>query len=287
MVKLSTDQLAGMNCHYIKHSLDFFLDSMERQGFANIELWGAVPHYWEGCYDLAKVRELKKKIRSRGLNLVCLTVEQVTYPVNVAAKDEDLRRISVEAHMRSLEHAAELGAPLLLMTPGTGSWDEDRREAWQRSAESIGKAARYAARLGVTIALEHLSPNSSNLINTAADLKEMLETVKEPALKAMFDLGQVNIVGEKVRDYFRLLKDDIVHIHVVDGTPGGHLAFGDGTIPLEENLRDIAQADYTGFMSLEIADRRYFRDPEAADRQSVKVFRQLVHKIAQTGEAQA
>jgi protein FrlC len=86
----------------------------------------------------------------------------------------------------------------------------------------------------------------------------------------MFDMGQVHIVGEKPETYFELLGEDIVHIHFVDGTPGGHLALGDGTLDLTGALACIERAGYTGNLSLEIADRRYFMDPRAADEQSLR-----------------
>ena len=276
MRPLVRGQLAGMNCHYIRYSVEYFLDSMVREGFQNIEIWGAMPHYYAEYFTLPMVRELRKKIRERGLRPICLTCEQVTYPINVAAREGYLRERSIENHIHTLNHAAEMEIPMMLMTPGTGYWDEDREEAWKRSADSIAQVAKRAEELGITIALEHLSPGSSNLINTAADLRRMLDEVRSPRLKAMLDIGQVNIVGEKIRDYMEALGEDMVHVHLVDGVPGGHLALGDGNIPLAENLEDLAAYGYRGYMTLEIADRRYFADPAAADRQSVERFEELV-----------
>lgn len=280
MLDLSTAQLSGMNCHYIRYSMKYFLDSMAELGFQNIEIWGASPHYFAPYFTTEMVRELKREIKSRGLNLICLTPEQVTYPINIAAREDYLRKLSVEDHLKTLEHATELESGKMLLTPGYGNQDEDREEAWKRSADSIARIARRAEELGIVVALEHLSPASSNLINTAQDLKRMVDEIRSPNLKAMFDFGQVNIVGQKVRDYFDLLGDDIVHIHIVDGVPGGHLALGDGNIPLEENLADVARYGYKGYMSLEIADRRYFADPKKADRQSIDRFQQLVNTLS-------
>lgn len=280
MLDLSVKQLSGMNCHYIRHSLDFFLDSMVRQGFENIEIWSATPHYYAPYFTMDMVRELKKKISDRGLKLICLTPEQVTYPINLAAREEYLRQLSIDYHIKTLEHAYELGAPTMLMTPGVGYYDESREAAWARSADSMGQIAKHAEKLGIKIALEHLSPTSSNLINTAMDLRKMLDDVSSPALKAMFDFGQVNIVGQKVSDYFEALGDDIVHVHIVDGVPGGHLALGDGNIPLEENIKDVARYGYKGYMSLEIADKRYFKDPQAADRQSIDKFAEYIQTLS-------
>lgn len=280
MLDLSVGQLSGMNCHYIRYSMQYFLDSMVELGFQNIEVWGASPHYFAPYFSDDMVQELKREIQSRGLHLVCLTPEQVTYPINIAAREDYLRELSVEEHLKTLEHAVELESGKMLLTPGYGYNDENREEAWRRSADSIYRIARRAEELGIVVALEHLSPASSNLINTAWDLKRMVDEIKSSNLKAMFDFGQVNIVGEKVRDYFDLLGDDIVHVHIVDGVPGGHLALGDGNIPLEENLGDVASYGYRGYMSLEIADRRYFADPRKADRQSIDKFQELIRTLS-------
>jgi len=278
MLNLSTEQLAGMNCHYIRYSFQYFLDSMVANGLRNIEIWGASPHYFADDYTDEQVRNLKREIEARDLHLVCLTPEQVTYPINIAAREDDLRHKSVANHLRTLDHAAILGVKRMLLTPGYGYLDEPRAEAWKRSRDSIHTIAVHAAAVGVTIALEHLSPASSNLVNTAQDLRQMLDDVSHPSLKAMFDVGQVNILHETVREYFHILGSDIVHAHLVDGTPGGHLALGDGTIPLAENLRDMSEAGYQGYLSMEIADRRYFADPADADRRSIAIFKALIEE---------
>lgn len=142
--------------------------------------------------------------------------------------------------------------------------------------QSIEVLTRKAEKEGVILALEHLSPISSNLINTAADLKMVLGQIPSPNLKAMLDTCQVCLVGEHVRDYFEALGKDLIHIHIVDGMPGGHLAFGDGTIPLQEFVETIGAYGYTGFLSMEISDRRYFEKPELADKQSMDLFRKWI-----------
>ena len=39
-------RLAVMNCHYIKFPLTCFLDAAKRFGFREIELFGAMPHFF-------------------------------------------------------------------------------------------------------------------------------------------------------------------------------------------------------------------------------------------------
>lgn len=279
MHKLMFDQLAGMNCHYIRHSFEYFLRSMQELDLKNIEIWGAAPHYFADYFDKSMVQDLKARVISHGLKVICLTPEQVTYPINIAANEDYLRELSVRNHLKTLEHAAILECGMMLLTPGYGNLDEPREEAWKRSADSITRIVRRAEELGVTVALEHLSPISSNLINTAIQLRQMLDEVKSPNLKVTMDVVQVGIVGETVEDYFRILGKDIAHIHFVDGTPGGHLALGDGMLPLQKDLAEISKNDYRGYLSMEIADRRYFFDPKAADRKSAEHYMQWIHDL--------
>jgi protein FrlC len=252
---------------------------MTKLGIKNIEIWGAAPHYYAEYFNQEMLNKMKKEIRSHGLKLICLTPEQVTYPINIASDEKYLRELSINNHLKTLNHAEELECKMMLLTPGYGNIDQNKEEAWKRSADSIARIAEYAEKLGIIIALEHLSPASSNIINSARDLKRMLNMIKSPNLKAMFDFGQVGILKEKVENYFDLLGSEIVHIHVIDGTPGGHLAFGDGNLPLEHNFKMISKYGYKGYLSMEIADRRYFTNPQEADYKSINMYKKFIQLL--------
>lgn len=270
---LKLEQLSSMNCHYAHQSLDYFLDSAVKNGLANIELWGASPHLHVEDATPELIAGVKRKIAARRLKLVCYTPETVVYPINIAAEEDYIRRRSMAFMKKAVEITAELGTGMLLLTAGWGYVTENREETLKRSLESISELVKKAEKEGIVLALEHLSPISSNIVNTAADLKNVLNTVKSPALKAMFDTCQVHLVHESVRDYFELLGEKIVHAHIVDGTPGGHLAFGDGTLDLQTDIRDMEAYGYKGYLSMEIADRKYFSRPEEADRRSIEKFK--------------
>lgn len=273
---LCFEQLAVMNCHYARHSFRYFLDSAVKNGVSNVEIW-AQPYYVEHAVPEC-VKKTKRMLQERGLKLVCYTPEALSSPHNIASADADMRAHSIAFLERGIEIAAELESSKMLLISGWGNLDEPREEAMQRCVESIGTVCKKAEREGVTLALEHLSPISSNLVNTAADIWAVLDQVKSPALKGMLDTCQVGLVQESVEDYLRLLGEDLVHVHLVDGTPGGHLAFGDGTLPLQQIVQTLGQAGYGGNISMEIADRRYFAHPEQADERSIRAFRSWIEK---------
>lgn len=273
MRTLNIDQLSAMNCHYARYPFDYYLDGVVEAGLKNVEIWAASPHLHVEDATPQVVREARRALEVRQLNLVCYTPETVVYPINIAAPEYYIRRRSLEFLKRGVEVAAELGTRLMLLTPGWGYLNQDREEGLKRSMDSIAEMTKKAEQEGVVLALEHLSPISSNLMNTAADLRRAVDGIASPNLKAMLDTCQVGLVHEHVKDYLDLLGEDLVHVHLVDGTPGGHLAFGDGTLPLQDFVDTLGAWGYSHYLSMEIADRRYFMDPRAADRQSVQAFR--------------
>ena len=64
-------------------------------------------------------------------------------------------------------------------------------------------------------------------------------------------------------------KERLGHVHFLDGNPGGHLVPGDGVLELDAALQTLKDMDYTGFLGLEVLDRRYVMDPEAAMRRAM------------------
>jgi len=235
----------------------------------NIELWAASPHFYVEDIKLIDIKNFKRRLRDANLKLVCFTPEQCVYPINIAAKEDAIRERSLKYFFKSMEIAAELGSPILLVTPGWGYFSETKKEAWLRSLESLRKLGEMASDLGINLALEPLSPTSSNIINDVKDLKKMLVEINSPNVKGMIDTVQMAIIGDSLDYCINELGKDLIHMHFVDGNPWGHLAWGDGTLPLTEYLDILFKHEYKGYISLEITDRKYYIEPEKAIQKSV------------------
>lgn len=50
---------------------------------------------------------------------------------------------------------------------------------------------------------------------------------------------------------------------------GGHLAYGDGVLPLERFLQELADINYGEYISMEIISDRYHLNPESAIKRSL------------------
>jgi protein FrlC len=270
-------KIAGMNITYRYYPFEVFLDSMAALGIEAIELWGGAPHFYTGATSTEKIRQTKEAIRARGLELCCFTPEQCAYSFNIAAADAELRASSVDYFIASLHAAVELEAPLMLVTSGLGYFSEKDDEPWQRSADSLAQIACVAEREGITLALEPLTHFESNIVTDLAGLKRMQQLVGSPALKGMLDTVAMHLAHETVSQYIEELGADFVHFHLIDGdgTSDAHLAPGDGVLPLADYLEALKQAQYTGFITLEVMSGDYVLHPHETLKRSYEYLKQL------------
>ncbi|TLP62260.1 sugar phosphate isomerase/epimerase family protein [Microbispora triticiradicis] len=249
---MSFPRITGSNFSYQHLPFDRFLDDAADLGREEVELWGIAPHFHVPWVSDAEARAVRRRVESRGLRVRCLTPEQVMYPVNIASPDTRLRAASIAMFRRAAELCAELGAGLLLLTPGRGHEDEPVEIGLRRSADALAEIAAYAGGLGVSCVLEPLQRVESNLLNDSRALARMLDEVGAPNLGAVLDTVGMAVAGESVDDYFDALGDRVRHVHLIDGRPAGHLAWGDGELPLAEYLAAFARRGYDGHMTFEL-----------------------------------
>ena len=181
--------------HYMHYPLTYFLDTAVELGVSAVELWAAAPHLCLDVIDDAGLRQAGREVRSRGLRVCCLTPEQCTYPVNLAAEDEALRRHSIQNFRRAIQAARELECPMVLVTAGCGYYNRPVSEAWERAADSLGQIAAYGLDQGVRLVLETLTPISSNVLNTPEQQRDMLARLPQGSACGMVDIGQMAYMG--------------------------------------------------------------------------------------------
>lgn len=256
-------QVTGSNFAYQHRPLEECFDDLADLGRERVELWGIAPHLHVPWASDAEARGIRRLAAARGLAIVCLTPEQVMYPVNVASPDTRLRAASVAMFRRAAELAVELGATRVFLTPGRGLEGEPLGPAWQRAVDAIGEIAGYAGGLGLDCVLEPLQRIESNLVTNAADAARMLEDIAAPNLGVALDTVAMSVAGENVDAYFDRLGDRVRHVHLIDGAPAGHLAWGEGELPLARILADLGRHGYTGPITIELfGDGRYAFDPK-------------------------
>lgn len=261
---------AVMGNAYTHFSFTAFLDSICVLGLNKIDLWAGVPHLYAPDVDESELRRIRREIESRNITVVSYTPEMVPYPYDIAAEKGSLRTRTIEYLKRNMEIAASLEVPYMLLPAGRGLADLPREENLRNMYENLETLTAYAEHLSLELALEHLTVPSSPLINYAADLKAALDAAGSAILHAVLDLGQMSVFSQTVDDYHALLGDEIRIVHIMDGDPNGHLAFGDGCLPLETYYKQVRNMGFKDPVVLEINDRRYFTDPHTAIKQCLE-----------------
>lgn len=267
---LRLNQIAGSNFAYQHFPLETCFRDLAELGFAAVELWGIAPQLHVPWLTNSDAREVRKRASDHGLSAVCFTPEQVAYPVNIASPDTQLRESSIEMFLRAAELAVELGSPKLFLTPGRGFENESVPIAWERSVEALSQITSRAAELGLECLLEPLQRVESNLVTNAAGAERMLADVGSKNLSVALDTVAMSVAGETVDDWFSILGNRIGHVHLVDGAPAGHLAWGDGELPLHEILAALSRHAYEGHLMVELfGDGSYALEPKPALKRSL------------------
>ena len=278
MRKLNWDQFGIMNMNYLFYTLDYFLDAAQQMGVRNINLWTANPHlHLEDITD-GEAAAVAEKIRARDLHCFCLCPEQVVYPFNIAAEDRMIRDRSIASLKRAAQLCVIFGAPLLHLCPGWGFYDrpDGLRRAWELSRDAMIEIGRFAADLGVTLALEPLQIVESNLVGDLPSAKKMLDEIGLENVKLLVDTCHMAVKGETLDQYFEAMGDRIVHIHLNES---GQVPWGYGNLPLKDYLRQLETHEFTGGITLEICARRFYIDPNGPVSKGIDTVRRALNTV--------
>ncbi len=269
MSKIVPGQLAGTNMLYNEYSFEHFLDSMNRFGIRNIEVYGCSPHF-HFYDDPDPLPKLKKQIADSGLKVISMMPEENVYAVNIAAKEPRVRSNTVELYKKFLYAAAELGCPRMLLCPGRPYRNEPFSVGFNYAKESILQLLEYSHEIGVALNYETLRIGESTLTANVEDTARMIEEIDDPMLQVCIDTVPVFQAHEKVEDYFERLGGKITHFHLNDGTPDGHLAWPDGWQDIDEHLNALRKYGYSEYITMETAAGRYRMDADAVYERNIR-----------------
>lgn len=276
------DQVCGSNFAYQHHTLERCLDDTVELGRTKVELWAIAPHLHIPDADGHGVRNVLKLLRERELTVACLTPEQVTYPVNIASGETWLRDGSVQHFLRAAEICSDLESPLLFLTAGRGYEDEPVEPAWERSVLALQVISERAAELGVSCVLEPLQRVESNLVTDLSSLRRMVRDVGHPDLGVVIDTVALGVAGDAIRDYGKSFGGKVRHVHLIDGSPAGHLAWGDGHLDLTAILHELGQLEYRETFTFELfGDGSYSLDPRNSFQKCFEAFQDSTAQLQQ------
>lgn len=281
MSRITMRDIAVMSVQYVQYSFPYYLRSMAKCGLNKIDMWGGAPHYCRLDHNSSReaaqrIRELRDQMKALGMEVVIYTPETLGYPFSYSAPDIALRGRTMDYMKYAMEDALAFGTNRVFLNTGCHSRDLDREEGWKRTVDSYRCLCEFAEKMGIHLVLEQLQPYESNLCTTLGDIQRMLREVGSPNLKCCVDLVAMEVAGEDLEDYCRVLGDKIQWIHYSDSH---HLILGDGSFgrkKLEGYVRTLEQYGYENCLDLEINDSIYWEDPHTSIERSAKYLRQFL-----------
>src|SRR5437764_5812021 len=161
-----------------------------------------------------------------------------------------------------LDLAYEYEAKNLLLVLGEYIWEQQvipPAEQWATGVRNVRELGKYAADLGLEIALE-LEPFKLSLVNNVDSMARFLDEVGHPAIKANIDVSHLQLSGTQPEELQRLKgKATNVHLSDCDGQVHGDLPPGRGVVDFVPYLREIKALGIDGAVSIEL---EYSPQPE-------------------------
>jgi D-psicose/D-tagatose/L-ribulose 3-epimerase len=125
---------------------------------------------------------------------------------------------------------------------------EERTLEWELAVRNLRKVCEMAAAAGQQIALEPLNRFETDLVNTAADVKRMVQEIEHPAARIMLDSFHLTIEERDLKAAVETVGDLLIHVQVSEnyrGTPGT------GLTPWNDFRDGLRAIDYQGVVSIE------------------------------------
>jgi sugar phosphate isomerase/epimerase len=149
-----------------------------------------------------------------------------------------------------------------------------RAEATRNYIDGLAGIAPHAEQRGVTVLVEALPANQSDVVQTLAEAAGIVREIASPAIRTMFDVH--NAIDETephaalVDRYFELIRH--VHVNELDGR---HC--GTGGYDFSPVFEVLARRQYRGWISLEAFD--FTPGPQVLAEESLRHLERCIHQL--------
>ncbi len=193
--------------------------------------------------------------------------------LHLTTSDDAVRKHTV-AFMQHLARicAALGGSVMVLGSPRQRSVPEGDMydDAFARAAHACRSVCEVAGPLGVTLALEPLTPEDTNFLASADEAARLMRAVDHDACKMHLDVRAMCSETRTIPELIAAHADDLAHFHANDknlrGPGTGDVDFA----PIAKALHDVG---YESWVSVEVFD--YAPDGPTVARQSLEYLRRV------------
>lgn len=244
-------------------------------GYGGVEL---APFTVFGDFSEPAIREgtalAKEALASSGLSFAGFHWLLVGPPgLHATSPDAATRRRTWEHLGRLVDAAAELGGgALVLGSPRqrSSTGGSTRADSVKRLAEELSRIAPRAASAGSPLLLEALPSEVTDVVNTMAEAREIVDSIGSPGVACMFDFHNTGDETDSWEGLIRAAGGRIRHVHANEPDGTCPRRGGADLGPAFHALRDTG---FAGWLSVEIFEEPH--DPAAALAEAMTRFREF------------
>ena len=182
------------------------------------------------------------------ISIACVAVGLIDFNPSV-------QKFHIERVKRYLDLAYEYEAKNVLLVIGEYIWNREvipPEQQWKTGVENCRMLGDYAAGLGIQIALE-LEPFKLSLVNSVDTMVRFIDDCNHEAVKANIDVSHL-LLADVPPEELRRLAGKAIHVHIsdCDGKVHGDLPPGRGVVPFAPYLKEIADLNIDGAISIEL-----------------------------------
>lgn len=250
-------------------------------GYQGIEIAPfTLVHSGVGEIEPAGRKKLLHTIHNNGLQ--CCGLHWLFAPppagLHFTTPDASVRQQAVNYLRQLIDFCADLeGQVLVFGSPQQRSSDGiPVGEAKKHFADGLARVADHAGRRGVRVLVEHLDRTQSDVINTLAEARQLVDAVGHPAVQMMFDFHNTADETHPLEELIRQFIDKICHVHVQE-MDGRHLGMGDARNAFAGAFQGLKDLGYDGWISLEVFD--FTPDGQTIAAESMRVLKEIESQL--------
>lgn len=240
-------------------TLEGFLDLAAELGCDGVEM---TSYYFPKGFDLAYINKLKRRAFQLGLD-ICGTSVGNNFVIPAGPKRDE----QIALAKTWIEHAAEMGAPVIRIFGGGVPKDVSRDDAIKWSVECIQTVVPYAEQHGVVLAVE----NHGGMPATSEEVIRILDGVKSDWVAANLDTGNFR-TADPYADVAKTAPYSVTTHFKTEVAPQGKPKVPSDVKKIVGILRS---AGYRGYLTLEYEGKE---EPKTAVPTAIKAIREAVEE---------
>ena len=219
------------------------LPAIKKMGLSAVE----VPMFYP---EALPVDDIRQAFDANGQE--CTVCAILPKPFNPISPDAATRRRAVEHLIRCTEAAAAMGSKLIggpVFSPiGYLPKHRPTKEEWSWAVEVFQALSGVLDANDMTLSIEPVNRSETFFLRTAAEAKQLCESIGNPRIGVTIDTFHANIEERSIPAAILSLGSHLRHIHASENDRG---PLGFGHVPFPEIISTLKETGYSGYLMIE------------------------------------